>query len=278
MTHYPIANYEDAYANGAHIVGAAGFPPRWSKQAQAFRDTLAQAGRARIDLAYGPGDRHVVDLFLPEEAPRGLVVFVHGGYWKAFDKSVWSHLAEGPLARGFAVAMPSYTLCPNARIGDIAREIATAISFCAGEVAGPIRLTGHSAGGHLVTRMISGEALLPEAVLERIAGVVSISGVHDLRPLIRTEMNDILQIDMDEARAHSPVLREPLAAIPVTAWVGANERPEFVRQNRALFDMWRGFETPMAMMEEAGRHHFDVIDGLGDPDHPLCKAVVGVVG
>jgi hypothetical protein len=50
---------------------------------------------------------------------------------------------------------------------------------------------------------------------------------------------------------------------PVTAWVGANERPEFVRQNRALFDMWRGFETPMAIVEEAGRHHFDVIDGLG---------------
>jgi arylformamidase len=79
--------------------------------------------------------------------------------------------------------------CPH--FGDIAREIATAISFCAGEIAGPIRLTGHSAGGHLVTRMISGEPLLlPDAVLKRIAGVVSISGVHDLRPLMRTDMND----------------------------------------------------------------------------------------
>jgi arylformamidase len=83
---------------------------------------------------------------------------------------------------------------------------------------------------------------------------------------------------MDEARAQSPALQEPLAAIPVTAWVGANERPEFVRQSRALFYMWRGFETPMAIMEESGRHHFDVIDGLADPDHPLCKTVVGVSG
>lgn len=278
MTVYPIADYDDAYANGAHIAGAAEFPPRWSQQAEAFRSTLTLEGRAQIDLAYGPGDRQAVDLFLPEHAPKGLVVFVHGGYWKAFDKSVWSHLAAGALAHGFAVAMPSYTLCPDARIGDIAGEIAAAVRFCAGEIAGPIRLTGHSAGGHLVTRMISGEALLSEAVLKRIEGVVSISGVHDLRPLMRTEMNDTLHVDMDEARAHSPVLLEPLAAIPVTAWVGANERPEFIRQNRALFDMWRGFETPMAIVEEAGRHHFDVIDGLADPDHPLCKAVVGVAG
>lgn len=278
MTVYPITDYDDAYANGAHIAGAAEFPPRWSKQAQALRDTLTQAGRARIDLAYGSGDRQVVDLFLPEGTPKGLVVFVHGGYWKAFDKSVWSHLAAGALAHGFAVAMPSYTLCPEARIGDIAQEIAAAISFCAGEVSGPIRLTGHSAGGHLVTRMISGEALLSDTVLERIAGVVSISGVHDLRPIMRTGMNDTLHIDMDEARSHSPVLLEPLAAVPVTAWVGATERPEFVRQNRALFDMWRGFETPMAIVEEADRHHFDVIDGLADRDHPLCKAVVGAAG
>jgi acetyl esterase/lipase len=161
-------------------------------------------------------------------------VFVHGGYWKAFDKSVWSHLASGPLAHGYAVAMPSYTLCPDNSISGIAREIAAAIGAAAKEVSGPIRLTGHSAGGQLVTRMISGSPLLPPEVLGRIAGVTSISGVHDLRPVMRTEMNDILKIDAAEAQTESPVLLAPLAPIPVMAWVGADERPEFVRQNRAL--------------------------------------------
>mgnify|MGYP000044142974 CR=1 FL=1 len=275
MTDYPIADYDDAYANGAHIAGAQDYPPRWSALAADFRNALATAGRARLDLPYGSEPRQRVDLFLSEGEPRGLVVFVHGGYWKAFDKSVWSHLAAGPLAHGFAVAMPSYTLCPDARISGISREIAAAIAFCASEIAGPIHLTGHSAGGHLVTRMISGDALLPDAVLARIAGVVSISGVHDLRPVMRTAMNDVLSIDAAEALAHSPALLEPLRAIPVTAWVGAEERPEFVRQNRILYEVWRGFQTPMAMVEEAGRHHFDVIDGLADPSHGLCRAVVG---
>jgi arylformamidase len=126
--------------------------------------------------------------------------------------------------------------------------------------------------------MISGSPLLPPEVLGRIAGVTSISGVHDLRPVMRTEMNDILKIDAAEAQTESPVLLAPLAPIPVMAWVGADERPEFVRQNRALYEMWRGFETPLQMCEEAGKHHFDVIAGLSDPEHPLCRAFLGLEG
>jgi acetyl esterase/lipase len=278
VTDYPITDYDDAYANGAHIAGAADYPPRWTELAESFRDNLKSVGRARLDLAYGPASRNRFDLFLPEGTSKGLAVFVHGGYWKAFDKSVWSHLASGPLAHGYAVAMPSYTLCPENSISGIAQEIAAAIGAAAKEVSGPIRLTGHSAGGQLVTRMISGTPLLPPEVLGRIAGVTSISGVHDLRPVMRTEMNDILKIDAAEAQTESPMLLAPLAPIPVMAWVGADERPEFVRQNRALYEMWRGFETPIQMCEEAGKHHFDVIDGLSDPEHPLCRGFLGLGG
>lgn len=278
MTAYPIEDYDDAYQNAAYIPGAAEYPPRWSEQAGAFRQKLGEQGRSRLDLAYGPGPRNRLDLFLPEGTPKGLTVFVHGGYWKAFDKTFWSHLAAGPLAHGYAVAMPEYTLCPDNSIAGIGGEIAAAISTAAGEVAGPLRLTGHSAGGQLVARMISGAPLLPDPVLARIAGVTPISGVHDLRPLLRTEMNDILKLDEADAVSESPVLHKPLAAVPVAAWVGAAERPEFVRQNRAFYEMWRGFETPMTIHEEAGRHHFDVIEGLADPEHALCRTVLGLGG
>ena len=89
-------------------------------------------------------------------------------------------------------------------------------------------------------------------------------------------MNDDLKIDAAEAQTESPVLLEPCAAVAVHAWVGADERPEFVRQNRALYEMWRGFETPMHLHEEPGKHHFNVIDGLGDADHPLCRVFMGL--
>ncbi len=275
MTSYPIADYDDAYANLAHIPAAETFPPRWTVEAAAFRARLATEGRARLDMRYGDRPRNLLDLFLPERAPKGLAVYVHGGYWMARDKADWSHLAQGALARGFAVAMPSYTLCPDIGISGIAREIASAVAVAAFEVAGPIRLAGHSAGGHLVTRLVSGTPILDADLLDRIAGVVSISGVHDLRPILKTSMNKTLGLDAAEAEAESPALLAPLVPIPVTAYVGAAERPEFIRQTRLLYEMWRGFAPTMAIVEAEGLHHFTVIDGLIDPESRLCGAFVG---
>lgn len=258
-----ITDWTSAYENGAHIEGAGDFPPRWMKESTELRQSLGD--RAVLDIPYGAGERQKFDLFLPEGEPKGLSVFVHGGYWKAFDKSAWSWLAAGPLAKGWAVAMPSYTLAPEARIADISAEIAMAIAAAAERVSGPIRLTGHSAGGHLVARMITTCSPLVDGVLNRVERVVPISGLHDLRPLILTEMNDTLKIDLDEAMAESPALLAPVTDSRVLCWVGANERPEFLRQNALLANIWAGLGAEMALHEEPGKHHFDVIECLANP-------------
>jgi len=271
----PIADWDDAYANAAHIEGGADYPERWAERAAGFRTSLSSAGRSRLDLSYGSAPRNLLDLFLPAGDSLGLVVFVHGGYWKAFDKSSWSHLAEGALAGGYAVAIPSYTHCPEARIGDITKEIAAAIEYAAMQMEGPIALCGHSAGGHLVTRMICRDSPVSEGTARRIKRTVSISGLHDLRPLMATAMNDALRIDWEEAQAESPALLAPKPHQSVVAWVGAKERPEFIRQSGLLAIMWRSFDARMKLVEEPGRHHLDVIDGLADPNHALTSALVG---
>jgi len=273
-TAYPVVDWDDAYANAAYIPGASTYPERWSERARIFRDALAAAGRAKIDLAYGPAPRNRLDLFLPDARCKGLVVFVHGGYWRAFDKSSWSHLADGSLDLGYAMAMPSYSLCPDAGLSDITREIAAAIEFASREVQGQITLCGHSAGGHLVTRMVCQGSPLSVDAASRIARTVSISGLHDLRPLLATSMNDDLRLDRHEAQLESPALLMPRPHQTVTCWVGADERPEFIRQSRILTDLWRGFDARMAIVEEANRHHFDVIDGLAEANHPLVQALL----
>jgi arylformamidase len=275
VTPYPIADWDDAYANTIHIPDGAAYPARWTARAETFREELARAGKARIDLAYGPAPRNRLDLFYPQGRPSGLVVFIHGGYWRAFDKSTWSHLAKGSLNAGFAVAMPSYTLCPDARIAEIAKEIAAAIEWAANEVQGEILLCGHSAGGQLATRMICEASPLGDEAISRIARIVSISGLHDLRPLIATKMNEALRLDTQEAKLESPALLAPHMRQSVVCWVGADERPEFIRQSRILAGMWKGFDVRMTLTEEPGRHHFNVIDGLAEPDHPLTLALLG---
>ena len=268
-----IEDWNDAYTNGAHIAGGDGYPGRWAEAAVAFRDAIAEIGSARLDLAYGAQPRNRLDLFLPAEKPWGLFVFVHGGFWMRFDKSTWSHLAEGAVRRGFAVAMPSYTLCPDIGIAGIAREVAEAVSFAGNEVEGPIYLAGHSAGGHLVSRLMAAPALLPEETQRRIAHVVSISGLHDLRPLMKATMNATLKIATVDALAESPALLEPLPNTKITCWVGAAERAEFIRQNALLANIWRGLGAATAEIVEANRHHFNVIEGLTDPRSPLTAAL-----
>lgn len=266
-----VKDWDVAYQNGAHIAGSEIWPAAWDRAAEAFREKMQASGRARLDQSYGDNPRHRYDLFLPEGQPKGLAVFVHGGYWMAFDKSTWSHLAEGALSKGFAVMLPSYRLAPEAGLATIASDVARAIAKAAGEVEGPLYLAGHSAGGHLVTRMVCAESPLDADVKARIQHVVSISGVHDLRPLIQTDMAATLHLDEETARAESPALLRPAAETRLTCWVGGAERAEFRRQNALLANIWTGLGATTFAWEEPDRHHFNVVDDLADKDSLLLR-------
>ncbi|MFO7805646.1 MAG: alpha/beta hydrolase [Paracoccaceae bacterium] len=264
-------DWQDAFQCGSYIAGGSAYPDRWVAEAQAFRDLTNN----EIGVAYGDAPRETVDFFWPRQSPKGLAVFVHGGYWHRFDPASWSHFAQGALALGWAVALPGYTLAPDARVSRITHQVARAIDMASGRVAGPIRLAGHSAGGHLVCRMVCADTPLSTATITRVARVVSISGVHDLRPIRLHSMNDILGMDQDEAIAESPALLQPLPDVSVSAWVGARERPEFLRQAALLSEAWTTDTRAVPLLVEPERHHFDVIDGLRDPAHPLAQSFVG---
>ncbi len=223
----------------------------------------------RPGLRYGAAPAEWFDLFLPEGAAEGLVIVVHGGYWMAFGPRDFSHLAAGALARGWACAMPAYTLAPAVRIAGMTRQIAMATAAAAEQVAGPLVLAGHSAGGHLVARMASADTALPDAVAARIARVVPISPLADLRPLRETAMNETLRLDAAEAAAESPAFLPRRQGPAVHVWVGGDERPAFRDQARRLGNAWA---CPVTV--EPGRHHFDVIEGLEAPDSPLMRALL----
>ena len=201
---------------------------------------------------------------------RGTVVFVHGGYWKAFAPSVWSHLAAGPLSRGFAVAMIGYDLCPNVRISQITGQVARALTEIAKRTQGTIALAGHSAGGQLIARMTD-PLVLSGDVRDRFENIVSISPVADLAPLLKTTMNEILKLDEAEARTESPVNMTPPHGVNVTIWVGADERPAFLEQAEQFSRVWGARQTVVE-----GKHHFDIIEALEDPESDMVKALLGI--
>lgn len=270
----PVIDWDDAYSNSAYIPGSDGYESRLAAAAAGFR--AEWAGRLlREGVAYGPHPRQQLDLFLPHGTPHGLIVFVHGGYWMSFDRDSWSHLAAGPLARGWAVAIPGYVLAPETRIARITAMIAEAIFVAAAAVPGPVRLVGHSAGGHLVARQICAGTRLPHALVSRIDRVVAISGLFDLRPMLHLTLNLTLRLDLAEARAESPALLDPLPGTDFCAWVGADERPEFLRQSALIANIWSGLDIRTRHRVESGRHHLSVIEGLTAGESPIVEQLCG---
>jgi hypothetical protein len=112
---------------------------------------------------------------------------------------------------------------------------------------------------------------LETAVSGRVEHVVSISGLHDLRPLLQTSMNETLLLDAAEAASESAFLAQPVQGARLTCWVGADERPEFVRQSRIMGTAWPGTQV----VEDAGHHHFSVIAGLADPGSAIVSKLIG---
>lgn len=249
-------DFDRAYANSAFIAGGDAYPAKWRRAADAYRPS------GELDLSYGPAPRNRYDLFWPDQTPHGLFVFVHGGYWLESDRSDWSHLAAGAVARGWACAMPSYTLAPNARIHQITNEIDAAICAAAQRVAGPIVVAGHSAGGHLAARM--GNPDRSQVVKSRVQRVIPISPLADLAPLMQTKMNADLRLDDAECASESPA-RHPLTC-SAHIWVGADERPAFLWQSRTLSENW---SAPWTVAPD--KHHFNVIDDLCDPTSALMN-------
>jgi arylformamidase len=248
-----------AYQNAAFIPDGDGYRSRWATAAAAFRATAKGA----LDIPYGRGPVHHLDLFLPAATPNGLMMFIHGGYWMAMGREYFSHLAAGALTRGWAVAMPSYTLAPAARIADMTDEVMQALHVAKARVSGPVVVTGHSAGGHLAARLACAGMASP-------ARVIPISPLADLAPLMETGMNATLRIDAAEAAQESPARLPRDPACDVHIWVGGQERPAFLWHARLLAENWG-----CAWTVAPGQHHFDVIEGLENPRSALIETCLG---
>ncbi len=244
-------DYEAEYNNRARVPGHPAIIAGWMRDSAGFRQAHPPE-----TLAYGPGAREVMDLFIPPEI-RGVAMFFHGGYWQAMDRSAVSHCAAGLLAQGVAVACPSYDLCPTVPLARILEQAQAAARALHARLGRPILVSGHSAGGHLAALLL---ARLPAHM---VAAAMPISGLFWLEPLIPTSINQALGLDAPMARALSPGLL-PSPGRPLHAVVGGAESGEFLRQSADFAELWGGTDEALP-----GLDHFTVLSPLPRADHPL---------
>lgn len=274
----PITDGSAAYNNRAAVPDVGDWMARLDAASKAWR--AAFTGRIDADIVYGPHPRERYDLWHPGDAAHGTVVFVHGGYWRAGDKALYAALGRPLLQAGWRVAFITYPLCPEVSIAQITVSVEAALRHLATAVPdGPLVLSGHSAGGHLVTWLASTASALDATLRQRITRVVSLSGVHDLRPLRQSqELNVDLRLSEADAAHGSPVLYRPASAFDLVCACGATELPEFRRQNLLLATLWGGLGAASSRaLEIDAANHFTLLDGLALDAHggPLAPLLLG---
>jgi arylformamidase len=267
---------EAEYNNRARVPDHMAIMAGWGRDAAAYRD---QAPR-QIGIGYGASAREVYDAFPGiEDGDTPLVLFIHGGYWQALDKSSFSHMAAGPNAQGIPVAVMSYGLCPDVSISTIVDQTRACALALWRKTGRRIVACGHSAGGHLTAMLLATDwrALDPAAPPDLVSAGLAISGLFDLPPLVPTSINIRLGLDEAEARRLSPAFLAPNPGTRLIAAVGGAESSEYLRQSRLIAAQWTPLGCQTRDVGIAGANHFTVIASLAEPEGVLTGLLLDLV-
>lgn len=299
----PVASpawLDSQYNNRARVPEAVQHLQRWAADSATARAALQASGQALLDVPYMadpalPPAAQTLDIFTPPPGaspPAGgwpVLLFVHGGYWRALDKADHSFIAPPWVAQGAIVVIPNYGLCPAVRVSTITDQMRQAVAWTArhignlnGQPGNPDRLSvaGHSAGGHIVGMLLStrwaewggsGAALPGQPDGTPIRHGISISGLFDLEPIRQTPFLADLGLTPEEAQAQSPIHHRHTGG-QLTAVVGGDESEEFLRQNGLLRTAW-GEAAALVAEVLPGLNHFSVVEELTRPSSRLFALV-----
>ena len=212
-------------------------------------------------LRYDEHEDALLDVHLPT-TPNGMtVLLLHGGFWKtAYDRTHTRPMAVALAGAGFQVATPEYRrVGPGGaggwpRTGADVRRAATRLPDLLagiGREVGTLRVTGHSAGGHLALWLAT-----TGVPADRI---VALAPVCDLREAIRLGLGCdaarafLGEIDPDAADPMVLLDQRPAAEIRIVHGVADDTVP--VSLSRGLVQ-----RHPWVRLDEVPGGHYEVIE------------------
>jgi arylformamidase len=272
--HYDKRALDAEYNNRAKVKDAMEWIARYGAESARVRAELPM----RFDVPYGPHHAERLDVFLPERpGPAPIHVFIHGGYWHRLDKADFSFVTRA--FREAATVVVNYALVPSVHLDELVRQVRASIAWVYANAktfgGDPTRITvsGHSAGGHLVAMLLATDWAQFGAPADVVKAGCAISGLYDLEPIRLCYLNDVLALSPETAHRNSPVLLKPRGHAPLVLTVGADEGPEYLRQQDDLAAAWRAHGAPVDIVDAPGFDHFSIIAQLERPDSALARTI-----
>jgi arylformamidase len=253
-----------AYDNNAAVANSATL----IEARNAASATYRKAHPGGLDIPYAPRARTAFDLYPAPDPRASCLVFIHGGYWLRNSRELFAAYAQGLALAGWSIAIPGYTLAPEASLTAIVAEIGAALDWLADQgpahgVAGPVVLAGWSAGAQLAALYLGHR---------RVAAGLAISGVYDLKPLRDTVLNETLKLTDEEIATLSPLRSPPTSSNPLAVAYGTRELPALVHDSRKLHELRSAAHAPGPLLPIAGADHFSILEELRRPNGQLVRA------
>ena len=275
---WPQADLERQYDARATV-------PDIAVELKAYRDASAlmyALNPCWRDVAYGNGPDETVDLFPVAGHPDApLLVFIHGGYWRALHSQDSVFMAQQFTSHGVAVAAINYTLAPQATLAHIVAQCQRAVAWLLKDAApygiAPKRtvLAGSSAGAHLAAMLLAPAwqtaSNLPPQSLQ---GGVLLSGLYDLEPVQRCVPNTWLKMNVQEAKDLSPMHQLPDPRVPLYVAVAAQDTDEFKRQSSDFARTCSAQGNRVTWHDAPQRNHFNIVRDWMDAQSHLFQSTM----
>ncbi len=279
---YDQAALDAQYNNRAAVPGFGKIVEAWQNDSAQIRSEL----KGHLDVAYGEGARAKLDIFPAAGDSSGqtpVLVFIHGGYWQAQDKSVFSCIAPAYVEAGVTVVTIGYPLCPDVVMGEIVAQCRKALLWLSRNIGDygcdPARLflSGHSAGGHLTALLAATDWAAEGGAANLLKGAIPLSGLYELEPIRLSYLNEALHLTPEDVGLYSPTGQDARISCPLLLAVGGAETDEFRRQQRDYAAFLKSQGLSPETLEPEGVNHFTIVDLLRTPGTALSDAVLGFI-
>jgi len=236
------------------------------------------------DFRYGPNPNETLDIYPSKGGLSPVLIYIHGGYWRAGYKEDWAFVAEPLVEFGATVVVLNYDLCPEVSLDELVSEIRRAIIWIYQNIKqyggdpDKMYISGSSAGGHLCAMMVAQNWSKHGAPLDLLKGATLITGIYDIHPVMDISVNADIKLDKYSAQRNSPMFLPPLITGPILAVVGGKESEGWKQQTHDYVSMCRQNEITCNFLELPNEDHFSLGSILGDRDSPLVQTTLRQMG
>lgn len=264
---YDQAALDAAYDQAAYALNRDQILARFAQASELTRRRLGSAER----LQYGATPIEGVDLYRTTKRDAPVLVYVHGGAWRAGMARDYAFPAEMVLDAGAHYAALDFNnvLETNGDLLPMAEQVQLGIGWILNNFSSNLYVCGTSSGAHLAA--VAAASSLP------VKGYVLASGMYDLRGPRLSKRSAYVKFTDTAEEALSPQRHVARIKAPLTILYGSLETPEFQRQAKDFADALTRAGKSAEIIRAEGYNHFELTETLGNPYGPLGRAVLALM-